>query len=181
MPLNIDNLTVLDDVDIPQSASRGRAAVDNPMLPLMQASVNEGTNGVGRNKGIPGVPAGDVRELVNLLRYAANKLDIGARIYLADPDNQELTLGRKIDEAGNSTGLDIVYKSDTTQNYTGPVNVLFRAQKRKAKKGTATETTDVANDDTPGEAEVVSDSPTETDVTGAETVTEITPKRRRQR
>lgn len=180
MALNLSSLTVVEDVEIPE-ARRGRTPAENPMVPFMQKSINEGVNGTGRNLAIPSIPAAETRELVNLLRYAATALNVGARIYLSAENGQEVTLGRKENEDGSKTGLDIVYKASPDTPYEGNVNVSYRSQKRKQKKAeaatdTADETTGETGDVIPADVESTSEDVTaETTETPAET-----PKRRRR-
>lgn len=168
MPLNLATLEVHEDVEIP-TTRRGRPATDNPMLSTFQSSIDGGY----KNLGIPGVPAEDTRELVNLIRYAANALHVGARVYLSNTAGQELGLARKTNDDGTPTGLDVIVK-ETGEPWTDTVNVWFRAQKRKAKKGTngqtseASDDTDTVDDSTPDSA------PTDDSNTEAETVTEET-------
>jgi len=171
MALNLSALTVVRDVDVPR-AQRGRQAHDNPLLSLVEESNTKRLAGDKSGMGLPNIPAEDVRECFNYLRYAANSLNIGMRIYAVTADNaeREVVLGRKEDENGNDTGLDIVYKDENTTGYTGPVNILFEAAKRREKK--ADETNGTASTET----ESVEDATAPDDEEDTENVTESAPE-----
>jgi hypothetical protein len=179
MALNLGNLTVERDVTVPK-AKRGRNAQENPLLPLMKESLDNNYKGMK----FPEVPANETREAVNLLRYAANAIGCGSRIVMHATDGRELELGRKEDENGEATGLDIVYKDESTTNYTGAVDILFRAAKRKERKNengqmaAATETPETAPDIEPDTTEADSLPPAGQTSDAAETSTGRKPRRR---
>lgn len=178
MVLNLASLTVERDVTVPK-AKRGRNAQENPLLPLMQESLDNNYKGMK----FPEVPANETREAVNLLRYAANAIGCGSRIVMHSTDGRELELGRKEDENGEATGLDIVYKDESTTNYTGAVDILFRAAKRKERKNenngqaTATDTDETAPDAEPDTTETGIPEPEQT-TDAAETSPGRKPRRR---
>lgn len=191
MALNLATLEVAEDVEIPV-AKRGRVAADNPLVPVVQGSHdNRDKSGLGKSVAYRNVANGEARELINLIRYAANSLSYGIRVYATDTNGVEVTLGRKEDDAGNSTGLDIIYKAPDDQGqpvpYTGPVNVAFRTQKRKERKpkpeaaangstpDAATDTPDAADDATP-DAATDQESGTDTDTPDGESPPSDTPE-----
>jgi hypothetical protein len=171
MPLNLATLDVVEDVEIP-TARRGRVAADNPMIPIVQSSHDNAVDGLGKSIGYKNVPNSEARELINLIRYAANALKYGIRVYATSDDGQEVTLGRKEDDAGNSTGLDIIYKAlgDNGQPvpYTGPVTVSFRTQKRKERKPKPEAATNGATPDASDDQESGTNGDTPTDESSTE-------------
>jgi len=183
MPLNLSNLKIIEDVEVP-AGKHGRTRADNPMTPVL-AAMPLG----GKGKQFPDVPNGDARELVNLIRYAANELLIGARIVLVPPDGhpqagRELALARTIDDDGEKTGHDIVYKgtekTDTPEDYIDSVNVFFAARKRKVRKAKPAEDggTDEGEDDDANENENEDGGTDEPAVPEAEAAPKM-PRRRR--
>lgn len=163
--IDVSKLAVVEDVTMP-SVTRERTKqnpADNPLIPYVDKSIAEGTNGVGRSLGLPGIPAAEVRTLVNALRKAAEYRGAGLRVVLTDPATERaLTLAQKTDDDGNPTGLDVIYsdtaKSEQPQPFNGDVNVLYRTQPRKQKKTKGT----TADDSVPPDADATPD-PSNTD------------------
>lgn len=100
----------ISEADVPKQ-QRERAVKDNPFLPALTESYETDT---GRQVQ---VPAQNTRQVIYLIRQAANDLGIGARIVVQ-----------------NSKGETVEQKKDSLNALRGRVTVLFAGKDRKRRR-----------------------------------------------
>lgn len=139
MPLQLDNLTVVRDATMPKivrgGGKRRRDPDANPIKPLLVESDLRRLSGGNAAMAIPGVPAEDVRELLNLIRYAAIDLDIGSRVALTSGDPNDDTPVTRLMLGKKDAGQEIITR-DGGEHWTDTVHVTFAAAKKKESRCT---------------------------------------------